>query len=200
MIVGVGKVINRSVIKISLAIIVVVGLLLGLLAVIACDSEPETSFGFLDDRTMTACIKQDPERAAYRSRREVYWFEADFNDVCAEMDAELSALGFRRPFQGSQGSHMRIYVPGNNSLTKRLTVTILDKRRLVTSSISKSSTYLRPDRHSRDGWVSIEISRARPRAWPPQYFLQHLQRMWRRSANKPPAQNKSAGAGNRQGP
>ena len=48
MIAGVGKVMKTRVVRISLAILVVVGILLGLLVVLMLDTGPETSFAFLD--------------------------------------------------------------------------------------------------------------------------------------------------------
>jgi len=55
---------KRPVIKISLAVFVVVGILFGLLAVLARDSGPEVSLSFLDGRAMTG--KSRTPSAKYR--------------------------------------------------------------------------------------------------------------------------------------
>ena len=77
---------KRRLIKVSLGFLVIVGILLGLHAIAARDWGPEISFDFLDGRTMTGRIEQ--ARNSRRITREVYSFEADFNDVCAKADAE----------------------------------------------------------------------------------------------------------------
>ena len=200
MIAGVGKVMKRPVIKISLAIFVVVGILLGLLVVLTRDWGPETSFGFLDGRALTARIEQDPGRSAYRTTREVYSFEADFNEVFAKVDAELSALGFKVDPSVVRGAFFlrHEYKLANATSAKAVVVSLRDGAELKVYSTPKSSKYSSPDRyeyHQKNGWVSIEIDRRRLRSWPPQYFLYRLQRMWHRRGNTPPAQKKNTEAG-----
>lgn len=201
MITGVGKLMKRSVIKISLAIFVVGGILLGLLVVKARDSGPEVSFSFLDGRTLRARIKQDPGKRFYSITREIYSFAADFNGVCAGADAELSAMGFKVASSGSRGISDREYRLGDHtSANNWIVVRIHDNIDLRAYSSPKSSRVDFQWHCPRKGWVSVEVYRSRLRSWPPKNFLIRLQLMWYRSANKPPAQNKNAGAGNKQGP
>jgi len=110
---------KRPVIKISLAILVVVGILLGLLAVLSRDSGPEVSLAFLSDRTLRARIKQEPGKRFHSTTREIYSFEADFNDVCAGADAELSAMGFKVASSGSRGISDREYRLGDHTSAKK---------------------------------------------------------------------------------
>jgi hypothetical protein len=182
------KVVKRRVVKISLAILVVVGIALGLLLQLVCDRGPEMSFGFLDGKALTARIERDPGRYPYRTRRDVYSFEADFDDVCTKVKAELTALGFSR-LMGLPESEMCQYRLWNNSSTERLDVRILNRNVLSAHSAPKSSEYSSPDPHEyhwRYGWVSVEIVRIRLRSWPPQYFLTRLHMMLRRNAKNPP--------------
>ncbi len=123
---------RKSVIKISLAIFVVVaGILLALLAVMMCDSGPEISLGFLDGRAMTARIEEDPGKSAHRTTREVYSFRADFNDVCARADAELSARGAKTLlFRGYPGREVAMYSIRSTSSGESGRVSIADGKNL----------------------------------------------------------------------
>ena len=200
MIAGVGKVMKRRVVKISLAICVVVGILLVLLAVLTGDWGPEMSFGFLDGRALTARIEQDPGRSAYRTTREVYSFEGDFNEVLAKVDAELLALGFKVDPSIARGAFFlrHEYQLANSTSARAVVVRLRDGAELKVYSTPKSSKYSSPDRyeyHQKNGWVSIEIARRRLRSWPPQYFLVRLQVMLHRAASKSPSPNRNTGVG-----
>ena len=188
MIAGVRKVMKRRVIKISLAIFVVVGVLLGLLVILSQDWGPEMSFGFLDGRSVTARINQDRGRSVYRIVQETYSFEADFDDVCDKVDAELSALGFTRLTMSVGGQYSREYRLRNEPLGDWLAVSVQNEHKVSTSSTAKSSEYLSPDSYehlSMEGWVSILVTRGRVRSWPPKYFLMRLRLMLRSNAKKP---------------
>lgn len=167
---------KRRVVKISLAIIVIATILLSLLVLLTLDSGSRMTFGFLDGRALTARIERNPGRSAFRTTRDVYSFKADFNDVCAKVDAELTALGFTR-LMDMPDSDMREYRL-NNSSNKLILVRVLNRNILSVYSTPKSSKYSNPDRHEyrwRSGWVSVEIAQTRLRAWPPQYLLIRLQ-------------------------
>lgn len=195
MITGVEKAMKRRVIKIALAIFVVVGILVGLLAAMALDSGPEMSFSFLDGRTMTGRIEQ--ARNSRRVTREVYSFEADFNDVCAEADAELSAMGSQiASFSAGEIADREYRLGSHISANRWILVRIRDRYRLEVFSSPESSKLDSSTYYPRKGWVSVEVRRRRLRSWPPKNFLTRLQLMWRRSANNPPpAQNRNFGPG-----
>ncbi len=178
------KVMKRRLVKVALAILIVIGILVGL----TWDSGPEMSFRFLDGRKLTARIEQAPGKSAYKTTRDVYSFEADFNDVSTEVEAELLGLGFKNVMLGNQKSNSRQYMLRNNSSTERFSVIILDQHSLLSYSTPKSSKYSSPARHEyhwRDGWVSIEVTRRRLRYWPPKYLLRRLQMKLRRAASNP---------------
>ena len=190
MVSGVGKVMKRRLIKISAAILVAVGILLGLALQLVRDRGPEMSFGFLDGRTLTARIKKEPGRSSYRRIREVYSFEGNFIDICAKVDAELLAMGFMVSFAPpTETFGWRKYLLANAASAGTIFVTIRDRQYLKVYSTPKSSKYSSPDRHEyhhKNGWVTVEIIRMRLRSWPPQYFLIRLELMLRRNANNPP--------------
>ena len=201
----VGKVIKRRVIKISLAIFVVVaGILLALLAVMMCDSGPEISLGFLDGRAMTARLEEETGKSAYRTTREVYSFEADFNDVCARADAELSATGAKTLLYSGRwpGREVAMYPFRSTFSGESVRVSIAEGKKLrkyLTPKWSKQASLFGYNYERTSGWVSVEIIQTRPRSWPPKYFLLRLELMLRRAANLPPAQNRNAGVRNQQG-
>lgn len=178
MIAGVGKVIKRRVVKISVAILVVVGIALGLLLLLVRDRRPEMSFGFLDGRTLTARIGVDGGRSRVINR-EIYAFQADFNDVVAEADIELSRIGFSLDdIMGVDPQNIR-YVLFKTS-GERITVCIRRGQRLSTRTTRKPSKPFRSNRHvyrEEDGWVSADICYDRPRPWP--RFLNRLRRALR---------------------
>jgi len=187
MIAGVRKIMKRRVVKISLAIFVVIGILLGLLVVLLLDTGLETSFDFLDGRTMTGPI--DQAHHSHIIKGEVYSFEADFNDVCAKAGAELLELGFSSKRGFDRDPRRCSYARHKSASIRQLGVMIIDKHRFSMYSTPKSSEYSSPDRyqyHYEEGWVSVEIVRTRLKYWPPQYLLRRLQLMLRRPAGTPP--------------
>ncbi|UCF14359.1 MAG: hypothetical protein JSW59_13170 [Phycisphaerales bacterium] len=189
---------KRRLVKISLAILIVAGVLLGLLIVLTRDWGPEMSFGFLDGRALTASIKQYRGKSFYSTTREVYSFEADFNDVCAKADAELSVMGFKNVSDGRRS--LRNYRLGDHmSANKWIVVRILDMCWHEIYSSPEPSKFDGGEYYRRTGWVSVEVRRSRLRSWPPQYLLTRLKLMRYRRANQPPAQDKNAGTGNKQG-
>ena len=182
---------KRRLIKVSLVILVVVGIVLSLLVAMVCDSGPEISFGFLDGRTLTARIKEDPGTSRYRITQEVYSFEADFEDFLAEANAELSALGFIavRGVGGRRVTPRRYSLPGTGSAGP-IGVYFRDSQKLKARTPAKLPDYYshieRFQFVSADGWVSVEVTRRRVRLWPPKYFLMRLQMMLQRNAGRSP--------------
>lgn len=179
---------KRPVIKISLAIVIIIGIFLALFGLLSRDSMPTLSFNFLRGRELTSCIKADPGRSVYRTTRYVYSFEADFNDVWSKANAELSALGFVTGTFRQDEPRIREYQLRGKRNDELVTVRILDRHKLLVYSTPKSSQYSSPDRHEyhyRYGWVTVDIAQRRLRSWPPQFLLYRLHRMRRRPGNNP---------------
>ena len=175
---------KRRAVKISVAIFVLVGISLGLLVALTRDRGPEMSFDFLDGKTLTARIKRARGGPAHWTTREVYSFIADFNDVIANAEAELMALGFKRLSPGSSESHICQYTLRDSSSTWRLQVKILGG--------TKVSVLWPPDRYKYNtghGWVSVEVARRRLRPSLPHDFLDGMKRRFRRPSRKTPPRN-----------
>lgn len=164
---GVGKAIRKRVIKISVAALGFVGILLGLHASAARDWGRQMSFDFLDGRSMTCRIEQS--RNSRRITRDVYSFEADFNDVCANLDSELSELGFTMSSERNPEYRMRDYLRKKGSSIRWINVRISDK--LIFSAFPSPDGL---DCHYEEGWVSIEIQRWQRQFWPPRRVLDHF--------------------------
>ena len=197
MIAGVREIMKRRVLKISLAILIIVGILLGLLVALMMDSGPSMSFGFLDGITLTARKELDPGSPYYRETQYLYLFQADFNDICAKADTELSALGYMKGYDNTQVPHLKVprkmrFVLFAQKAEEFTGIEILEGHKPSADPAPKSSEYLSLDRNEfqvEDDWISVEVRRTRPRSWPPQYFLHRLKRRFRRASNKVPTKN-----------
>jgi hypothetical protein len=178
---------KKRVIRISLAISVVLGILFGLLTALMRDGEQEMSFGFLAGRTLAVPIQQNTNRSFDSTTNKVYSFMADFNDVCAKADAELFAMGFKIAPLGFRPRSCRVYRLGDFASANTWMRVYIHEDMEITEA---------PDgllRHRpAEGWISIEVCRSRLRSWPPKYLLYRLKLMWYRSANRPPVPNKTS--------
>jgi len=187
----VGKVTKSRVIKISLAILVVVGIILGLLVAAILSRGPDTLFDFLAAATNLEHIEQTPKTSrARRTTVDCYTFEADFNDLCTRADAELTASGFTKldlanPF-------LRQYEHFDNASGQSAQVCIFAGKlmRWHRSVTPQGSEELTRSYYRKSGWVTVEITLNRLRLWPPQYLLRHLHRTLRLALNKPPPRKK----------
>ena len=176
---------KRSVIRISLAIFVVVGIVFGLLVALPRDSAPDMSFAFLDGRTLAVPVEKNASRTFYSTTYQKYSFETDFDEFCAKVDAELPDMGFKVAPFGSRGIssnpeyRLGDLASANNWIVVRIYEDI-EFRQL------HDGLWHRPA----EGWVSVEVRRSRLLSWPPRNFLIRLQLMWYRRTNNPRA-NKS---------
>jgi len=162
MIAGVGKIMKRRVLKISLPIVFIVGILLVLLVVLMWDWNSEMSFEFLEGKALTTSINRNPVRYAYRTIWHVYSFEGDFDDICATADAELLARGFKVDHKASRVSSVRRdYCLGNETSTRYIVVSIRGRQEVRVHSKTGSSRHSNQDRilfHYRSGWISVHIT------------------------------------------
>ena len=209
-IISLREVMKRHVIKISLAVLVVVGVFTCLLLVLAQDRGSRVSFDFLEGRTSMRRTVSGLRGSGHRITGEAYSFEADFNDLCTKADTELLAKGFSITGPGTVGPFSsRRYIRG--AMTSRETdIIIRGDLRIFTRSTPKSSEdqgldptyyfhykyYFKNKYQVKNGWVTVEVWQRRIGLWPPKNLLIRLQLMWHRSTNKSPAQNRNAGAKN----
>jgi len=159
---------ERSVIKKSFAVAITIGVLLTLLGLLRRYSKPMPSFQFLSSRGPAICIKEAASKTRF-----VYSFEADFNDVCADANAELSALGYVDTTRPRQEPRSREYMFRNKVHGGSVTVSIRDRHKLSVYSTPQRSEYSSPDLyayHYRVGWVSVNTVQSRR----PSVFWQKL--------------------------
>ena len=184
---------KRRVIKISLAILVVVGILLGLLAVLTRDWGPEVPFDFLAGRALTARIERNQIIQWSGHTRTVYSFEgdfADYNDVCTKADSELLAMGFTLLPPMGDTLHTRFYLSSNVALDPCVCVGLSYRREAEAPSTLKSPEHSIPNRRTsqhKSGSISVSVVGTPRRSWWPRRLLRRLQAMLRRTANNPPA-------------
>ena len=117
------------------------------------------SFKFLRGRGQMVKAKGTTEARDYRRIRYACSFEADYNDVCAAADKELTALGYvQTPFAG-QPSYRRIYELQGPRIGDSIIVMILMEHQLKQNTIPLFATYYK------DGYVVVEINRMQRQSW-----------------------------------
>jgi hypothetical protein len=124
------------------------------------ESVPE--FEFLKDKG--SFIKIDlSDQSMTKEIRFVYSFEADYNDIVADANLELSALGYKGNFSQPKEAFYRscTYFLRGEKPGASISVEFIDKNELIAYETPKNSEYPSPDRyeyHIRDGWVSVQIT------------------------------------------
>ena len=149
----------KSVFRICLAILFMIAVLLTLIRLLSHNTTSMPSFYFLNGRK-PAIRTQDDRKSLHRATRDIYSFQADFNNVCADANTELSYMGFLAETLPEQEPCRQVYRLLNKLSDELVTVTIRDKH--------KSSEHSTPDFHAyeyRDGWVSVEIALWRRPFW-----------------------------------
>jgi hypothetical protein len=138
---------KKSVIKISLAFVIIAAVILFLLILLSRDSEP--SYSFLAGRSPVACrdVKKGSVDKCYS-----YSFEADFNDVCSNAGAELISEGFVDRTLPGRKTLERDYWLKSSFPRGPIRIKIYNNRKYVEHPISKKGG-LGPG----NGWVVVEI-------------------------------------------
>jgi len=160
-----GKIMKRSLMIKSCVVAVILGILLVLLAFPRRNSQPIPSFQFLSGRGPAIRLESHFGERWHDDTRFVYTFQADYNDVCADANSELLALGYVITKLPVQVPRYREYMRRNKAPIDLDKVLILDKTKFAVYSTPKGSKYSSPDRHTihyRDGWVTVEIMQQRP--------------------------------------
>lgn len=179
------------VIKISLAILVVLVILLGLLVVLMWDWGPEVPFDFLDGRALTR-TKREPITSVYGHTIMIYSFDgdfADFKDVCTKANSELLAMDFNHLPPMGDVLHSQVYLSSSTTPSPCVFVGLFYRREIEAHSTANSSEHPPPNRYtSQDkiGSISVSVVRAQSTSWWPRRLLYRLQVMLRRNANSPP--------------
>lgn len=156
---------KRSLMIKSCVVAVILGILLVLLAFPRRNSQPIPSFQFLSGRGPAIRLESHFGERWHDDTRFVYTFQADYNDVCADANSELLALGYVITKLPVQVPRYREYMRRNKAPIDLDKVLILDKTKFAVYSTPKGSKYSSPDRHTihyRDGWVTVEIMQQRP--------------------------------------
>lgn len=159
---------KKFVITISLAFIIIAVVLLILVGFRSRDSFVP-SYRFLAGRNPITCEKA---KTGNEDKRCIYSFEADFNDVCSNADAELRSAGFAakgvvRILSGNE-SRERYYWLKSRFPRGPVWIYIYDNRQYVDlhdlyENTPKSKHYAIGEK---DGWVEVEVVYWRGWRWP----------------------------------
>lgn len=141
--------------------VVITGIVLAAIGLLLHYSKPASSmpsFNFLNSRKPVYHCKNT--HLGKKITRDIYSFEADFDDVFPDANKELLALGFADKTRPDPGPWTHDYWL-RKGLYEQINVRIHRRQKLGVYSTPKSSDYSSPDRyefHIRDGWTSVTVS------------------------------------------
>ena len=138
---------KKSIIKISLAIIIICVLLM-ILVGLRSRNEDIPWYRFLGGRIPTVYFEYN-EKSRAEDKLYTYSFEADFNDVCLNAEAELIPSGF-----------VDRTIPGEKSSKHTYLLKKIFHRRSVQIVIHNNHEYIHKDDAlgPKDGWIVVEIA------------------------------------------
>ncbi len=180
---------KKRVIRMSLAILVVLGILFGLLVALTWDWGPVAPFDFLDGRALTR-TEREPVRSVYGPTTVAYSFEgsfAEYAEVCTKADSELSAMGFTLTPPMNDVLHTRIYLWSSTAPDTCVLVGFSFRQKAEAHSTAKSPEHPAVNRHiSQDkiGSICVSVIGTPPRSPWPRRLLRRLRAMLRRTTNK----------------
>jgi hypothetical protein len=155
---------KKYVIKISLAIFIVAVVLLILLWLRTSDRDGTApSYRFLGGRSP---IKYEKSKTGIAEKRYIYSFEADFNDICLNMDVELNGENFvcrnvvGKDLSGNEHSIRDYWIP-NRFPRGQVWIVIHNNLQYIELQNSKKDALC-----EKDGWNVIDIAYGRGWQWP----------------------------------
>jgi len=180
---------KKRAVKIAAAAVVVVALALLGLWIWSLEPLPVTSSRFLAGREFFRSIRTESGRPPYKIVTQTCSFEADFNDVCTNADAELLGRGFKVVVRASQRPETRRYVLQKDAFSEWTSVTIYGGRRFTKFPLRQFSR----DRddycygyESSDGWVAVEVAGKQFRSGFLDALLDRLKMRWQAARRPPP--------------
>ena len=169
---------KSSIIKISAAAVLIL-IILFIIGTLRYRPTPAPTFKFLSGRG--SYIRIDSLKPKLRETRFIYSFEADYNDIVADANSELPALGY------SEGSNsLKIYgepvsfgLRGNKPMDE-ISVIIIPNQKMNLFSTPEDSDYKTPAEYVwswKNGWVSVEIRENKEVSWFTYGFLRLLNKL-----------------------
>jgi hypothetical protein len=157
------KIIKISSIAVTLVILLVIVVLLRSQP----QQTPVPAFKFLSGRAPTARI--EVKKYSYRLSRFGYSFEADFNDIAADANSELSALGYvNNTHIDSYYPSVKYFIPGTQASIMENSIQIVKNCTLRFISPRDGDNLIFPDQYvslGKDGWVIVEIVQSKKQSW-----------------------------------
>jgi len=148
---------KKSIAKLSLAFVIIAALVLILVGLQSLD-EVVPSYRFLGGRNPVAFrdVKTGGTDKCY-----TYSFEADFNDVCSNAEAELIGEGFVDGTQPGYKSRVRDYWLKNKFPRGKVWIYIHNNHEYIKHPDSKDGAL-----GEKDGWIVVTIAYWRNWWWP----------------------------------
>jgi hypothetical protein len=138
-----------NIIKISaIAVTMVILLVIVVLLRSQPQQAPVPAFKFLSGRMLIA--REEKNKSGINETLFVYSFEADFNNIVAVANSELSALGYINSIHNANPPSIKYYLHGKKPI--ELSSVYIIKNHIINAQY---------ERHSRDGWVTVEIEQDR---------------------------------------
>jgi hypothetical protein len=109
---------------------------------------PVPAFKFLSGRMLIA--REEKNKSGINETLFVYSFEADFNNIVAVANSELSALGYINSIHNANLPSIKYYLHGKKPI--ELSSVYIIKNHIINAQY---------ERHSRDGWVTVEIEQTK---------------------------------------
>ena len=141
---------------------------------------PEPTFKFLSGRTLTAKAKTN--QLTKRETHYLYSFEADFGDVVADANSELSIWDFYKSSideEGTDITEIQRRLPGKKPIDN-IVVRLIKNQKMNISSNPKNSVYKTsvPYVYSKqEGWVSVVVIQRQKKNWLIYHFNKILDKL-----------------------
>jgi hypothetical protein len=167
--------------KLGIAVALLIFLAIVILLAYRPKPVPVPVFKFLSGHG--SYIRIDELKPKLRETRFVYSFKADFKDIVADANSELSALGY----SGDATLPVIIGMPvlfglSGNKPMDGIVVGIFENKVMNVISTPKNSDYKTPPRHVyswKNGCVSVEVTQSKEVSWFSYGFLRLLNKLYR---------------------
>ena len=146
------------------AAVFVVAVILNIAALLKRSIETVPHFKFLDGSA--ALIKVGEEIRSTSNNKYIFYacsFEADFNDIYAKADSELSGLGFNLSDYTNNSFGKREYEWRQPDTDE--SVIVLENLKLEVFTDAENSGKLKSDSKVRDGWITVIVMKNQKENW-----------------------------------
>lgn len=152
---------KSSIIKISAAAVLIF-IIIFVVGTLRYSHTSAPKFNFLNGQN--SFIRIEELRSRIKETRFIYSLEADFNDIVADANSELTALGYLNNSTLMMSPPQILYYLSGKKPGDSITIRILDKHKMNVYVTPKGSDYTTPTRYEyswENGWISIEVTKSK---------------------------------------